>query len=220
MKRISLLSLLLITLSVACFAQTESRFDSISRMIKATEDTSRSGPITVVKHKGWTDIMQNGRVIKTEIDTNAFKRDTSKLTSRFQVLYIVNQQGKKTIQTTHVIYSLNSIIDEKLVPKAEAVKTYHIKGVTIINLKPGVKVLAMAGIYKAYKVPRSEQKLPVYINFREVANPSALIAADGDISRVSVVTDIDKFKFLNIITNEWDQQQQLHKPGDVIIHIR
>lgn len=184
--------------------------------VKNAPDTSIKAHAQIfTREKGLIITTENGNVVNIEIDSVGMtKRDTN--TRKFHILYIVNQKGKEPLNITHMVYSTNTIVNEQFFP-AIGHPDQQNDGVAVVNLKPDVKLLTLADIYRSYKISKPEQQLPVYVNFQAIDKPGQLIAADGAIQGVYIDTDLDKVRFLNIITNDWAGR---HQPKQITIHLR
>jgi hypothetical protein len=163
----------------------------------------------VIVHKGgYTITINNGEIEKMTKDSNfiTLKRDTSTLFKRHS-LFEVYTDGVKPILTEKLIYNLNSISSEHIMPKADRLKKYNSKdGVTVVYLKSGVKLINLKEIYKIFNITKDDLKLPVYVDNRPLPKPNDLLAVQDEIFAVQVEIDTDHFKFLNITTKEYASQ--------------
>ena len=173
------------------------------------------GPYTVTIDDGKVTVIKNPNYDASK----DLKRDTT--TTHFKGIGLVEIYYANTntpILKKYLIYDLNSVSSERAMPEEERMVKYNSRagGVLVVHLKPGVILVNMVELLSKFKVPKESVNLPVFVNYRPVAKPDELLAIPNAVLKIDVITDIDGFRFLNVVTKEWDAEAKKYAGRPVI----
>ena len=172
------------------------------------------GPYTVT-------INDDGKPIITknaDFDASkAVRRDTSSIHHRStHEVYTAN--ATVPIMKEYLIYDRNSVISSRSMSRQETMAKYHSRaGVNVIYFKPGVMLLDKVELLDHFNVASKNYNLPLYFDYKPVANPDDLLAVPDAVSKIKAITDGDGFKFLNISTKAFDAEVLKHAGQPTIV---
>ncbi|HEY5325950.1 MAG TPA: hypothetical protein VIJ27_03035 [Mucilaginibacter sp.] len=175
------------------------------------------GPYTVTVDNGKITMVKNPNFDWSKV----LKRDTTTIPSKWiGTIEIYNADSNTPILKKYLIYDLNSVSSERLMSKEERMAKYNSRaGVTVVHLKPGVIPVNIVELSSKFKVPKESVNLPLFVDFKPIANPDDLLAVPNAVLKIDVITDTDGFRFLNVVTKEWKAMIQ-RNAGKDIMYIR
>lgn len=210
MKKIITTGILLLVVCINAYCQDTSKLKNK----KSPLSTKNYGPYNVTVDNGKVTLTKNTGFDASKI----LKRDTSSkhYKSIFEI-YPANSTVPKIKK--YFIYDANSVSSEVLMSKQERLTKYNSRaGVLIVHLKPGVVPIVLVDLLNQFKIAQKNFNLPVYVDYKSVANPDDLLAVSNAVLKIETVTDIDSFRFINITTKEWMAEKKKHaKEGAIYI---
>ncbi len=180
----------------------------------------------VQRFGGYIVTMENNKFVSVVKDPNfdwskALQRDTS-FYSRWDngIVEIYKYNSDKPIIKKYFVYYENDIVTEWVLSKEARLAKYHSKkGVLVVHLKEEVIPVNGRQLLDQFKISKKDVGIPLYINYRTIANLDELFACPDAVLRIDTIKDGDGIRFLNIVTKEWDDERKKHA-GQDIIYIR
>ncbi len=208
MKRIIVTGIFLVAGSLSAYCQDTSKAGNK----RLPPETKNYGPYIVTMDNGKITAEKNPDYDASKV----LKRDTA--SSRDNgIVEIYAADTTIPVIKKYLIYDMNSISSDHLMPKEERMTKYNSRtGVLVVHLKSGVVPINENDLLNKFKVSKKNHRLPLYLDYKPIARPDDLLAIPEAVLKIEKVKDADGFQFLNITTKEWDTERKKNTGKDII----
>lgn len=118
-------------------------------------------------------------------------------------LYLMHLPNNGIIMTSNLIINARNIEKMEIISRFETLKRYGAitkAGGILVLPKPGLRFVILDELLDEFKLSKSGQSLPVFIDDHFVREPETIVAVRTEIKTIEVVTNSSNESIINIIT--------------------